>query len=143
MGSNPRSTTLEARTLTITPPMRLREECVFYILKLLKSIFIVVGKIKEALVGKTFPDRACHTTLTCSHFKVQSETLIMYQIIHPTPSLDMVIIFIFDIVKRSNIPHYRQSIWISSLTSWGKVHTLIYSLNTQHWIAFSFFVNFL
>ena len=100
MGSNPRSTTLEARTLTITPPMRLREECVFYILKLLKSIFIVVGKIKEALVGKTFPDRACHTTLTCSHFKVsqvQSEASIIYQITRPTPSFDMVVIFIFDV----------------------------------------------
>jgi hypothetical protein len=38
------------------------EECVFYTLKLLKSIFIAVGKIKEAIVGKTFPDGA-RTTL--------------------------------------------------------------------------------
>jgi hypothetical protein len=66
-----------------------REECVFYILKLLKSIFIVIGKIKEAIVVKMFPGGACRTTLTCSHFKVpqvQSETLNMYQIIHPTLS---------------------------------------------------------
>ena len=65
---------------------------------------------------------SCRTTLTCSHFKipqVQSENIIMYQIIHPTPSFDTIVIFIFDvvifsfdIVKRSNIPHNRQSIGI-------------------------------
>jgi hypothetical protein len=41
------------------------------------------------------------TTLTCSHFKVpqvHSENLIMYQIIHPTPSFDTIVIFIFDVV---------------------------------------------
>lgn len=46
-----------------------RVECDFYTLKLLKSIFIV-GKIKEAIVGEAFPDRAYRTTLTWSHLKV-------------------------------------------------------------------------
>ena len=82
----------------------------------LKIIFFLPCKIKEAIVGKTFTDRACRTILTCcSHFKVpqvQSENLIimiMYQIIHPAPSFDTFVIFIFDIVKRSNIPHDNQS----------------------------------
>jgi hypothetical protein len=45
--------------------------------------------------------------------------LIMYQIIHPTPSFDTIVIFIFDVVnfnfdifKRSNIPHNCQSIFV-------------------------------
>ena len=56
------------------------EECIFYTLKLFKSIFIVVGYTKEAIVGKGFPHRADRTTLICSPFKVpqvQSETIII------------------------------------------------------------------
>ena len=108
-----------------------REECVFYTLKLLKSIFIVVGYIKEANVGEEFPHRADRTTLICSPFKVpqvQSEALIIYQIIHSLDSINWHdchfyfcrCLFIFDNVKRS-----------SSLASWGRVlcHvSFVYSL---------------